>query len=440
MLSAWALVASFARAQAPSAAQIKGRVAPPFSVSAQGASLLAPAETLQIKPGANDVVGLSNDIGLPGGRMIRAASTATPTSAQNPAEGLLWYNGDFNGVDGLSNEEDTILGAGQYSHIYDDFDVESPGLDVGAVFSNNLTDTNIIGATWEIRQGIFPGSGGTLIASGMTVTPTVTATGRSGFGYTEYTVQVNGIFVYLPPGNGYFLNVTPIGDLTGRSYVSTTSGAHAVGQPPGNNQNAFLDSPFFHADFQSTADFGQPYDYSMGLTVAGEDKLVLQSAFSRKRHGAAGNFDLPLPITGAEGIESRAGGDSIDLTFNHNLVGVGSAVSSCGSASVWLDPHDAESLIVTVQDRSCDATDITLTVNDILDDRGEWTTATLTYGKLIGDVDGSGVVDSLDGQAIRAVAPSPVDSSNFRDDLNHDGSVNARDYMIAKSHRGERLP
>ena len=440
ILSAWALVVSLA--QAPSATQIKGRASLPFSLSAKGASLLAPAETLQLNPGANDGVGLSDHVGLTGDQMNRAASTANPSPTRTPLVGyLLWYNGDFDGVQGLSNEQNTSLGQQQYSHTYDDFDVESPGWDVGAVFSNNLTDTKIIGATWEIRQGIFSGSGGTLIASGMTVTPTVTATGRSGFGYTEYTVQVNEIFVYLPPGNGYFLNVTPIGDLTGRSFVSTTSGANAVGQPPGNDQNAFFDSSYFGADFQPTADFGQPYDYSMGLEVAGEDKLVLQSAFSRKRHGAAGNFDLPLPITGPEGIESRGGGrDSIYLTFNHNLVGAGSVVSSCGSASVSLDPHDAESLIVTVQDRSCDATDITLTVNDILDDRGEVTSATLTYGKLVGDVDGNGEVDVLDGQAIRIVKPAPVDTTNFRDDLNHDGSVNARDYMIAKSHRGERLP
>jgi hypothetical protein len=254
-------------------------------------------------------------------------------------------------------------------------------------------------------------------------------------------VQVNGIFVYLPPGNGYFLNVTPIGDLTGRSFVSTTSGANAVGQPPGNDQNAFLDSPFFGVVFQSTADFGQPYDYSMGVEVAGEDKLVLQSAFSRKRHGAAGDFDLPLPVTGPEGIESRAGGgDSIYLTFNHNLIGAGSVVSSCGSASVSLDPDDAKNLIVTVQGRSCDAMNITIAATGVIDDQGEVTSATVTYGKLIGDVDASGAVDSLDGQAIRAVAPAPVDSSNFRDDLNRDGTVNARDLLIAKSHRGERLP
>ena len=177
-------------------------------------------------------------------------ATPIPTPTLIPAGGpILWYNGDFDGVQGLSNEQNTSLGEQQYAHTYDDFDVtDQAGWDVGAVFSNNLTDTNITGATWEIRQGIFPGSGGTLIASGMTVTPVVTPTGRSGFGYTEYSVQVNGISVYLPPGNGYFLNVTPIGDLSGRSFVSTTSGANAVGEPPGNNQNAFIDSNIFNAD------------------------------------------------------------------------------------------------------------------------------------------------------------------------------------------------
>ena len=79
-------------------------------------------------------------------------------------------------------------------------------------------------------------------------------------------------------------------------------------------------------------------------------------------------------------------------------------------------------------------------MNDILDDRGEVNYAALTYGKLIGDVDASGVVDARDGRAIRTVGPAPVDISNFRDDLNLDGTVNSTDERIARSHRGEKLP
>ena len=122
---------------------------------------------------------------------------------------------------------------------------------MGSVFSDNLANTNITGATWEIRQGISEGNGGTLIASGSTTTPVVTPTGRSGFGFTEFMVEVTGLNVHLAPGT-YWLNVTVIGDLTGRSFDSTTSGANCVGTPCGNNLNAFFDSNFFGANFTST--------------------------------------------------------------------------------------------------------------------------------------------------------------------------------------------
>jgi hypothetical protein len=177
----------------------------------------------------------------------RAQVAPAPPSEVPEGGPLLWYNGDFDGVDGLANEQDTDLGSELYAHTYDDVDVtDQSGWDVGAVFSNNFTDTKIIGATWEIRQGITPGNGAKLIASGMTTTPVVTATVEAGLA-TEYTVEVDGIVVYLRVGNSYFLNVTPIGDLSGRSFVSTTSGANAVGQPPGDNQNACFDSNIFGA-------------------------------------------------------------------------------------------------------------------------------------------------------------------------------------------------
>src|SRR5207237_4629594 len=86
----------------------------------------------------------------------------------------LFYNGDFDGVNGLSNELDTSLGSGEYGHTYDDFYVtDSGGWNVTGIFSDNLTNTGITGATWEIRQDISEGNGGTLIASGTTDTPVV---------------------------------------------------------------------------------------------------------------------------------------------------------------------------------------------------------------------------------------------------------------------------
>jgi hypothetical protein len=234
--------------------------------------------------GNNDTIGIIDDFGLPGNWLIRAdtgAISPTPTPSATPTPtptgDVLWYNGDFDGVDGLTNEQDTF--ASGYSHIFDDFNVpDGPGWDVASVFSDNLLSTTVIGASWEIHQGVSAGNGGTIIASGMTSTPTVTATGRSGFGFTEYMVEVDGLSVHLDPGT-YWLNVTPIGNLDGnRSFDSTTSGANCVGTPCGDDDNAFLDSTLFGAVFEPVADFGsQFHDFSMGIkgpSMGGEITLT----------------------------------------------------------------------------------------------------------------------------------------------------------------------
>ena len=89
-----------------------------------------------------------------GARITQEQQTVHSTTAVDSGRptvtlpvGTLWYNGDFDGVNGLANEQDTSLGSGQYAHTYDDFNVPAPGWTVGSVFSNNLEDTNIIGVT-----------------------------------------------------------------------------------------------------------------------------------------------------------------------------------------------------------------------------------------------------------------------------------------------------
>src|SRR5205807_7437455 len=64
---------------------------------------------------------------------------------------------------------------------------------------------------------------------------------------------------------------------------------------------------------------------------------MAQSAFSRKTHGAAGTFDVPLPLTGDGGIECRSGGATNDYQMIINFatsVTVGSASVTSGTGSV----------------------------------------------------------------------------------------------------------
>jgi hypothetical protein len=185
----------------------------------------------------------------------------TTAIAQAPP-GSLWYNGDFNGVNGLANERNTIV---TQAAVYDDFNVTAPlGWNVTAVFSVNLEDTVVTAADWEIRSGVSEGNAGTLVASGTTDSPTVYVTGRCGLNFCNYVVEVTSLNVTLSPGH-YWLNVTPVGNGSGRSFDSTTSGTNCVGTPCGNNQNAFFNSTYFGAYFTATSNEGQPDDYSMGV-------------------------------------------------------------------------------------------------------------------------------------------------------------------------------
>jgi hypothetical protein len=190
---------------------------------------------------------------------------------------VLWYNGDFDGRDGGANQFEGQLGAGEFSEEVDNFTGPTSGQwTVTGVFSNNLMapglNTSITTANWEIRTGVSEGNGGTVVFSATAAPATVTATGRSGFGLTEYTVMVTGLNVTLdalPAGQFYFLDVVPVVPLNvgGQSFMSTTSGANAVGTPPGNDDNSWWNSNLFGVTWTSTVNlFGSgTWDFSMGV-------------------------------------------------------------------------------------------------------------------------------------------------------------------------------
>jgi hypothetical protein len=207
---------------------------------------------------------------------VAALVVLNTTAVAQPPPDSLWYNGDFNHVNGTDNERNTLI---SQAAVYDNFNVTAPlGWNVNAVFSDNLSNTVFTGADWEIRRGISTGNAGTFIAGGTTSSPLVTPTGRSGFGYTEYMIEVTGLNVslpMLPSGQFYWLNVTPVGNGTGRSFNSTTSGTNCVGTPGGNDGNAFFNSTYFGAFFQPFAQDPLP-DFSMGVigTVVPEPATV----------------------------------------------------------------------------------------------------------------------------------------------------------------------
>jgi hypothetical protein len=178
-----------------------------------------------------------------------------------------WYNGDFDERNGLANESNTFV---RDSRVYDDFDNYDDDWYLCIIYSNDLMNFKTDRANWEIRANIAAHSGGIVVASGTNFPAVQIPTGRSGFGLPEYRIEVEigDLNIQLPRGK-YWLNVTPVGAGIGRSFLSTTSGLNAIGSPPGNNGNSFIDSLSFGLNFEPTPTvLGKgTWDFSEGVVI-----------------------------------------------------------------------------------------------------------------------------------------------------------------------------
>ena len=182
------------------------------------------------------------------------------------------------------------------------------------------------------------------------------------------------------------------------------------------------------------------FDY----VTAGGGGLVLESAVSRRTHGSIGEFDVDLPLTGDIGIEPRAGNGKgeIVFTFDNNVTGASGVTSSCGKVgAVTVDPDDAHSLSVSLNELGCNHNTVTVTLSSVTDDQGNTLdSAAVTFGILFGDVNGDRIVNNADIAAARAVQGQKTKRSNLRSDINSDGGIDNKDVGEVKSHRGEILP
>jgi hypothetical protein len=195
------------------------------------------------------------------------------------AGNTLWYNGDYIGVGGTESgggAADEISSNLGYYRAYDDFSISGLTWDVTRIWCNTaMRITGGTQASWEIRSGMAPGYGGTIVASGLSAA-TQTPTGRSINLQPEYTISVSGLDLYLAPGT-YWLNVAPLvgsDPATGGhldSYASYTTGANAINAPPGNNANGLLDWTQSYSPFMSVG-----YGISMGVagTVVPEPSVA----------------------------------------------------------------------------------------------------------------------------------------------------------------------
>jgi hypothetical protein len=167
--------------------------------------------------------------------------------------------------------------------------------------------------------------------------------------------------------------------------------------------------------------------------------LASSGAVSRKTHGSAGTFDIPLPLTGSPGIECRSGGANGDhqIVFSFcNAVSIGSVTSSCATVANNSTSGNQVTVNLTgVPNGQCCS--VTLhgvndgtTIGDV--------TVPICY--LLGDVNANRVVSNTDVSLVKAQVTAAVDSTNFREDVNANGVISNTDVSLTKAQVGTTLP
>ncbi|MGI8436853.1 MAG: fibronectin type III domain-containing protein [Chthoniobacterales bacterium] len=189
----------------------------------------------------------------------------------------------------------------------------------------------------------------------------------------------------------------------------------------------------------------------VSVAPVGAPPPALVQAVSRKNHGAAGDFDLVLPLSGSSAIEPRSGGSTGDyqliLAFAGSVTTTGSpqATVTSGTASIGSggvsnggSVSASGSTITIPLTLVADAQSVTVTAHGVTNG-GVPIDVPVTLRFLIGDVNGSGSVSASDVSQAKSLASGPVNASTFRSDVVANGSINSSDIGLVKSKSGNSV-
>jgi kumamolisin len=185
---------------------------------------------------------------------------------------------------------------------------------------------------------------------------------------------------------------------------------------------------------------GAPNVTVLAQTLSGSTTLAptLLSVASVQSH-AGTPYSIPLPLTGNEGIECRQIKGALSLVFTFaGPVASGDADVAEGTGSVENVSCSGDTMTVSLTGVT-DAQNLTVTVSNI-----NTTSASdsVTFGVLLGDVNGDGLVSVLDSVTIRNDFNQAAGSSGFnpRADLNEDGLVSVLDSVTVRNSFNDQLP
>ena len=162
---------------------------------------------------------------------------------------------------------------------------------------------------------------------------------------------------------------------------------------------------------------------------------------SRKTHGAAGVFDLPLSMVSTEPTTEPRLGPAQTLVFQFDKPVVrGTAVVTEGTAVAGTVTFADNEMTVNLTDVNNDQYVTVAVSNVVAADGATGGSGAARIGYLAGDVNQSRVVTLSDVGLVNAVLAQPVTASNYLMDLNASGTLTIADKAIANANLSTALP
>jgi subtilisin-like proprotein convertase family protein len=237
-------------------------------------------------------------------------------------------------------------------------------------------------------------------------------------------------------------NFDPVGDVDGFPAPAPMVGPYGSSFTPflGTNPNGTWS--LYVLDDVAGNDGQIAGGWSLTITTSGAPALQLTSAASRKTHGAAGDFDIDLPLTGEFGVECRSGvaGHTLVFTFTNSVVS-GNASVTGGTGSVSGSPTFAGDTMTVNLTGVTDVQTLAVTLSNVTDSFAQVLPNTVVSANfLLGDTTGNKSVNASDVGATKGQSGASVIATNFRNDIGANGAINASDVGQAKAASGNSIP
>jgi uncharacterized delta-60 repeat protein len=361
-------------------------------------------------------------------------ANATVLSIAVQADGKILAGGFFNGVNSIGGQSrNRIARLDASTGLADSFDPNANGV-VGSITvqadgkilaGGQFNGANSIGG--QTRNRFARLSNDTAALQNLAATPTTVTWTRGGsspqFARVTFEYSTDNVS-YTPLGNG-----TAAGSnwtLTGLSF------------PTGQNIYVRARGYYGSGEFNGSESLTESVRNAF-VTAA---PLQLTAAVSRKTHGGAGTFDIPLPLSDEPGVECRStgGAHTLVFTFSNDVVSGNAAVTS-GIGSVSGSPTFVGNTMTVNLTGVTDVQKITVTLSNVTDSFAQVLPDTpISVNMLIGDTTGNKTVNAGDVAQTKGQSGQPEGAGNFRNDVNASGSINAGDVAQVKANSGHSLP